>query len=284
MARARLILQNTFPRGLQLPQVQDLIAIHTIQDPAYCACIPHRSFRLHAALGTNGPDSSSHRLTNKKIKRKRILPLRSSCVPCISVMTWEGKLTLAKVVDASAQSDVTVQVPTHTQHIHEASSCANQYSAWSFCYACMAHSRMRTPAFWTNSVAEHCCGSILYKIDHPNAKHSFRILTYLIDLISLISLIYLIYLIYVIYVIYVICLIYLIYTSVPQRFAFVCEGPRPCVCVCVRTLLFTCRKHTTGSTRGSTRDGAPVTRSGRNWDEVPANISGRSINNLRHAA
>ena len=39
MARTRLILENTFPRNLQLPQVQDLIAIHTSQEPAYRACI-----------------------------------------------------------------------------------------------------------------------------------------------------------------------------------------------------------------------------------------------------
>ena len=40
MARTRLILENTFPRNLQLPQVQDLLAIHTSQEPAYRACIP----------------------------------------------------------------------------------------------------------------------------------------------------------------------------------------------------------------------------------------------------
>ena len=40
IARTRLILQNTFPRELQLPQVQDLLALHTLQEPRYRECIP----------------------------------------------------------------------------------------------------------------------------------------------------------------------------------------------------------------------------------------------------
>ena len=40
IARTRLILQNTFPRELQLPQVQDLLALHTLQEPKYRECIP----------------------------------------------------------------------------------------------------------------------------------------------------------------------------------------------------------------------------------------------------
>ena len=40
IARTRLILQNTFPRELQLPQVQDLLALHTLQKPRYRECIP----------------------------------------------------------------------------------------------------------------------------------------------------------------------------------------------------------------------------------------------------
>ena len=56
----------------------------------------------------------------------------------------------------------------------------------------------------------------------PNAEHSLQFLIYLIYLIFLILLIYLIY------------LIRLIYASVPQRFAFLCEG----LCVCVYPAIY----------------------------------------------
>lgn len=41
MSRVRLILTNTWPMTLQLPQIQGLVALHLHRDPAYGQCIPH---------------------------------------------------------------------------------------------------------------------------------------------------------------------------------------------------------------------------------------------------
>lgn len=41
MSRVRLILSNTWSTELQLPQIQDLLAIHVHRDPIYVQCIPH---------------------------------------------------------------------------------------------------------------------------------------------------------------------------------------------------------------------------------------------------
>lgn len=40
MSRVRLILTNTWPRSLQLPQIQDLVALHVFRDPVYGQCVP----------------------------------------------------------------------------------------------------------------------------------------------------------------------------------------------------------------------------------------------------
>ena len=57
----------------------------------------------------------------------------------------------------------------------------------------------------TLSVAQHCCGTLLYVFDTANVEHSLQTLAYEIGLI------------------------YLIYMSVHKRFAFLREGLRVCV-------------------------------------------------------
>lgn len=41
MSRVRLILTNTSPLDLQLPQIQDLVALRIHRDPVYGQCVPH---------------------------------------------------------------------------------------------------------------------------------------------------------------------------------------------------------------------------------------------------